>query len=384
MMSIKNIYAWLLGAGILGLVLFVLVDPQSDDEEKAYLWDESWAAIAYLPGEAAKEKSKIKFYRNQGLFQDELIVEAAVGEKPDAPLVSRRANATVKNIFRDWGRPEMKAVYKLEPAKREELGFSKEQGELHFYTDANAEPAILRMGNATKGGNRYVTSTYEDQSDLVFMIPSHIFNKLIHSYTSYREKRILSYPTDSYAKEVEVMYRDGKETKHFRIFQTREQKGEKTVEHWMDESGYEYPANLVRPLESHCKNLQIRYFNDDPKVSDFGAIQDLWQKAEKDFLTITVKLDMGKTSAFRVRKPAKPVKVGRDRLFLLQSSLGSEIDFAQANHAENVNNQVRRLLRSKALELKKKAAQKQKAEAKAKEGQSEKTPGAADKTGSSN
>ena len=331
-------YLWVAMIGLFALVLLVLIDPQTEQEmEKSRIWDESWQKIEYFKNPSESKEPDLRFTRKAGLVRDDFYVSTP------ASKAVRRGNATVRNIFRDWISPELKGIYRVDQKKLAQFSFTPISEEIRLYRSESSAPVVVRLGLKTGSGNRYITTTLPEHGGRVVIIPSHIINKFTYAPDSYRERKIIQFPANSYLSEVYVKDGGGKEPREFRIYREKIKKDGERTDVWTAESGDEIDASIARAIETYAKQLQINHFNDDAKVESPADAVKLWDQIGEDTMLVKIRIKGGEKYSIQVRDTGGKVRSGKQDLALIKSSSEPEIDYVYANILKNIRSQIDRI-----------------------------------------
>ncbi|MCR9142611.1 MAG: DUF4340 domain-containing protein [bacterium] len=345
-------------AGVL-ILLLILWGP-SDGEDSArdsIVWKEDWQVIEYYASADAPHPT-LRLIREPGLVSDSYFTEspAAVlaandtatdaaiegvteddGQSADAKpeYVRRRGGPSVTNTFRDWRRPKLNAYHRLSPEREAEFGLNEPEHVVRFYERPGGTPVELRAGVKSGGANRFVASTYYDHEDLLLIIGSYLFDKFTQSPFSYREKRILYYPTASFTREIRVTNKDGETLRLNAAQEPREQGAPLTIYRRYnpaDDSSTDIPNNIASPLDAAVKSMMIHRFRDE--AAEIGDAEALWEQAGKDFAEVKVDIAKGDSYWMRFRQ-APGIEATDEDLILIQSSVSIGTDWARRTAVEN-------------------------------------------------
>ncbi len=344
------------GAGVLILVL-ILWGPTGGEESSrdSIVWQEDWEVIEYYASPDDKYAA-LRLIREPGLIADEYFVESpatelakagadeSAGDEQDAnatdgapEYVRRRGGPTVTNIFRDWRRPKLNAYHQRSPERETEFGLNEPEHIVRFYESSGGDAVELRAGVKSGGANRFVTSSYYDHEGLLLIIGSYLFDKFTQGPFTYREKRILYYPTGSYTGEIRVRNEAGEKLRLTARQEEREQGGPLTLYQRQNEPGSEtsvtdIPLNIASPLDAAVKSLMIQRFRDEPEAREFGDAEQLWEQAGKNWAEIDITIAEGDSYWIHLRQaPA----VGDEDLVLIRSSVSMGTDWARRTAVEN-------------------------------------------------
>lgn len=352
--TVRNVILTAIPLIVLSLV--ILFGPGVEDKkDQSLLWQESWEKIEFIPAPRPQDKKSatepggkspdtdtrrantgaaktmtadraplpITFIRRGGFFRDRFLVRSPRGCRPKAPAGEHRAGGIVKNIFSEWSAPQLKAAYSdLPPEKLKDFGLTGRTPQIRLYSSENSDPVIVRTGGKLKNGNLFLTTSLPDHEKLVFAIAAHIVERLQKECISYREKRILIYPTKSHTARITVEYPDGK--KKIEIAQTRKEKKGRTVSEWRDGDGTLLPTGVAARFDNQCRQLQIRYFADDPAIPSDADGDRLWKETQKGEIKILVAIKGdGVRTIFIKKSPLAPEPGGR-RLALIRNDLDGD------------------------------------------------------------
>jgi hypothetical protein len=356
-----------IAAGVL-LVLLILVGPISEGGEgdrDSIVWKEDWQVIEYLPGseqapgptpDAAgyNQQPALRLIREAGLFADRYFVETP---GPDGAFVRRRGGPPVVNIFSDWRRPKLEAYYALSPERRVQAGLQSPEMRLRFFESPGDDPVEMQVGTQTGGAKRFVASNYADHSEQLLIVGSFLFDKFQREPFSFREKRILYYPANSYTRDIRLSAAgaDG-QLRRLRLSQEQSAQpegGPRIVytRHLPGQPSVEIPLNIASPLEAAIKGIMLHRFRDEPEALKWGDADRLWQQAGVDLAEIEVEIEKGESYWIRFRKvPAETAddsSPDADRgnpdsndAVLMQSSVEPGTDWGRLSAVENVLRQL--------------------------------------------
>ncbi len=339
-----------LAAGVLLLLIILRGPSETKDQQKdSILWEEDWQVIEYYPGDAAGDSDApaIRFVREPGLLADEYFVEAPgvnsdlkrVPDPEAGQFIRRRGGATVSNLFRDWRRPKLSGYAELTAERETEFGLDTPEHVLKLYLSPGGEPVVLRGGQKTGGANRMVGSSYGDHSGLVLITGSYLFDRFIQDPFTFREKRILYYPANSFTESISVVNAAGESLSLTqRKGETPDGKPLMIFRREADADGrpaVDLPLNLASPVDAAVKSLMIQNFRDEPLLAKYGGVQELWDAAGKDAAEIKVGIHDGDDYWVKLREV--PAAAGDD-LVLVRSSatIDGGIDWARRSALENV------------------------------------------------
>lgn len=336
------------GALVLLLILWGPVGGGESDRD-SIIWQEDWQLIEYYRG-SASERPALRLIREPGLVADEYFVETLpeadeasdIDPNPnekEPEYIRRRGGPSVSNLFRDWRRPKLNAYHELSSERETEFGLDRPEHIVRFYSSPTADPIELRAGKKSGGANRFAASNYHDHKDLLLIVGGYLFDKFTQGSYSYREKRILYYPTGSYTKEIIVRDPEGQPV---RVTLEQELRPEGTGGPLniyrrynvagASETTTEIPINIASPLDAAVKSMMIERFRDEPSARSLGDAEDLWNRAEKNFAEVEVEIEKGDQYWIHFRQV--PVPDGED-LILVRSSVSIGTDWARRTAIEN-------------------------------------------------
>ncbi|MEQ9365422.1 MAG: hypothetical protein RIF32_14345 [Leptospirales bacterium] len=362
-------------AGVLILILILWGPSGGEDSARdSIVWKEDWQVIEYYPNRDAKYPA-LRLIREPGLVSDQYFVETpakgpaaattnparhadatvaatngqdatgttsprgsgaaqpAVGDESEPRYVRRRGGPSVTNIFRDWRRPKLNAYHELSPERETEFGLDVPEHVVRFYERPGGAPIELRAGVKSGGANRFAASNYYDHEGLLLIVGSYLFDKFTQGPFTYREKRILYYPTDSFTREIRVKNKDGRTLRLNAKQEPREQGGPLTTyrrHNPADGSATEIPLNIASPLDAAVKSMMIDRFRDEDLR--FGDAEALWKQAGENFAEIGVDIHKGDSYWIHFRQAPD---VGDEDLILIQSSVSMGTDVARRSAVEN-------------------------------------------------
>jgi len=370
-MSRRTVYIILISISLVLLTSFILFGPGGEKKKKqSFLWEKSWEIIEYVPPEGSADRSEkkidikkkfpekgkkkkrkrdpnrgkilIRFEKNSGLFEDSFSVTSPRGGIPKSPLVKRRGNNTVKNIFNDWGKPRLKGVYEFDEKRIEKLGITPDSAKLKLFSSKSAKSVVITMSEKTRSGKIYFTTNLSEHRGLVFVGVGYVRDKFSLSYKNFRESRLLIYPSKSYTEKLTVTHIRGGKKKTIHLIQNKgERKGRPHYE-WSNSKGKILSRGIVTRLESLCKQLRIYMFQDDLRLKDVGKPDLLWKSA-KDEVIVEVSINGGKSYTIHLKNPSKEIKINKYELVLLRTSLEKTIDFSQKRLMDGIIRQMKRV-----------------------------------------
>lgn len=339
-----------IAAGVLLLLLILWGPSESDDQQRdSILWEENWQVIEYYPGDAAGDSDApaIRFVREPGLLADDYFVEAPGANSdlkrvpdPDAgQFIRRRGGATVSNLFRDWRRPKLSGYAELTAEREADFGLDAPEHVLKMYKSPGGEPVVLRGGKKTGGANRMVASSYSEHAGLVLITGSYLFDRFIQDPVTFREKRILYYPANSYTESIDVVNSAGESVsltqrrgetpdgKPLMIFRREAQADGRPA--------VDLPLNLASPVDAAVKSLMIQNFRDEPLLAKYGDAETLWDAAGQDAAEIKIGIHGGDDYWIKLREVPPATE---DDLVLVRSSatIDGGVDWARRSGLENI------------------------------------------------
>lgn len=304
-----------LGAAALVVALILFGPGQEPENPSAVLWKESWEVVEYYE---APDRLKYRFVRDSGLFQDRYFFEGApLDGASGAALVRYRGNYNVKNLFTDWQKPQLRALYNANPdlLKQSELEGARPQ--LRFYSRAGAEPIVVNIGKTNAANATYITTDYSEHRGALALLPSYLFEKVKYDAVQYRERRFLDISGDAFIQTVETSFISQDKNQRLVLRQERrkvesESEGETpptvaTEAVWLrqDANGAaELPKNLVNQFDGALRQIQRDRFADEPAPPRPESARDLWSRAGANLLELKVQLSEGESPApISVRRP---------------------------------------------------------------------------------
>lgn len=352
-----------IAAGVL-LLLFILWGPSESEEQQrdSILWLENWEVIEYYPGapaedadpQAAAESAafqiadtpSIRFIREPGLLGDEYFVEAPpansdltrIPEAKAGAFIRRRGGATVSNLFRDWRRPKLSGYAELSAEREAEFRLDQPEHVLKFYASPGADPIILRGGKKTGGANRMAASNYGDHSELLLIVGSYLFDRFIQDPFTFREKRVLVYPANSFTNSISIVNAEG-ETLHLTQRRTERPDGGPLMQFRREAAdgrpAVDLPLNLASPVDGAVKSLMIQNFRDEPLLARYGDPQQLWDAAGKHTARIEIGIEDGEEYWIELREV--PAATDDDLVLMRASStIDQGVDWARRSAMENL------------------------------------------------
>ncbi len=346
-----------LGAAALVVALILFGPGQEPENPSAALWKESWAVVEYYE---APDRLKYRFVRESGLFQDRYFFEGApLDSAPGAALVRYRGNYNVKNLFTDWQKPQLRALYNANPdlLKQSELEGARPQ--LRFYSRAGADPIVVNIGKTNAANATYITTDYSEHRGALVLLPSYLFEKVKYDAVQYRERRFLDITGDAFIESVEADFTSQEKKQRLVLHQERrkvESEGENpapvsTEAVWLrqEASGAaELPKNLVNQFDGALRQIQRDRFADEPSPPRRESPRELWARAGDNLLELKVKLSEGESPApIRVRRPpavapAAPAASASDatEFYLIQSADDEAVHWVSASVIDNLLTQA--------------------------------------------
>ena len=348
------------------VLLFILWGPVGEgDEQESILWKEDWQVIEYVPGVAPddtgdeatnaepatatstkvemKNAPTLRVIRVPGLLEDQYFVEtpAAAAESSAQQYVRRRGGPSIANMFREWRRPKLAGYYTSTPERLRDLGLNRPEHIVRFYSSPNGKAVELGAGNKSGGANRFVSSTYADHAGLVLLVGGHLFDKFTQDPFSYRERRILYYPSDSYTKEIRVKDAQGRALRitlnqEAAPSQPQQQAGPRSTYYRHDDAtgdATEIPLNIASPLDAAVKSMMIQTFRDEPAAERLGDAEKLWQAAGKNYAEVEVQIAKGDQYWLHFREA--PGRAEGDDVILMRTSVSKGTDWARRTAVEN-------------------------------------------------
>lgn len=304
-----------LGAAALVVALILFGPGQEPENPSAVLWKESWEVVEYYE---APDRLKYRFVRDSGLFQDRYFFEGApLDGASGAALVRYRGNYNVKNLFTDWQKPQLRALYNANPdlLKQSELEGARPQ--LRFYSRAGADPIVVNIGKTNAANATYITTDYSEHRGALALLPSYLFEKVKYDAVQYRERRFLDISGDAFIQTVETSFISQDKNQRLVLRQERrkvesESEGETpptvaTEAIWLREDANgaaELPKNLVNQFDGALRQIQRDRFADEPAPPRPESARDLWSRAGANLLELKVQLSEGESPApISVRRP---------------------------------------------------------------------------------
>lgn len=271
-----------------------------------------------------------RFIRDAGFFTDAYFVES--NDSAGNP-VRRRGGYTVKNIFSDWSKLRYTALYPVA---------DQDAGKFGPYTDIielkrSGKSTIVRIGKKHTSGNQFIRVEHPDHKNRVYLVQGFLSDRFRANPFSFREKRIVNYPNDSYTEKLGLQMRAG-DKMNFRAEKTM--KDNMPIFKWYDQKGTELPVNLITPMDNVAKLIEISRFRDEPEVQSYGNPDTLWAQLNADDANIEIKVKGGDSYVIRVRRPNLSITDGTRKLALIQTSLEPGTDYADLSSLENLERQV--------------------------------------------
>ncbi len=356
-----------LGAAALVVGLILFGPGQEPENPSAVLWKESWEVVEYYE---APDRLKYRFVRESGLFQDRYFFEGAplagAAAAPDAPLVRFRGNYNVKNLFTDWQKPQLRALYNANPDLLKQSDLEGARPQLRFYSRAGADPIIVNIGKTNAANATYIITDYSEHRGALALLPSYLFEKVKYDAVQYRERRLIDISGEAFIETVEASFLSQNKNQRLVLRQERrrvESEGEnpapvspasiEAVWFRQDSSGAaELPKNLVNQFDGALRQLQRDRFADEPAPPRPEAPRDLWTRAGSDLLELKVTLSEGESPAtIRVRRPPAtdasaaiaPAAAGAPEaaeFYLIQSADDEAVHWVNASVIDNLLTQA--------------------------------------------
>ena len=281
------------------------------------------------PAEETKGRLALKFIRRSGLFRDQFEVLTPFGGERGAREVRRRGSGAVRNIFATWGKLVVKGIYtQAEAGDPVRLGLSGGAPRVLLYESRSRSPVTVVLGRKMKNGQMFIKSDKDGES--LYLVPAG--EEFRNTYLSYRDRRVLSYPTKSYTARMSVKQGD----RAVLLTQRRvEVKGTEQPE-WQDSRGRIIPAQRANGLESALRQVNITRFPDEPDLRAYGDPEALWLRAG-DPLLAEVSIHGGDVITIEYRLPSAPVSPGGHELVLLRNSLDGTVDFADRSQYDSLS-----------------------------------------------
>ncbi len=285
--------------------------------------------------EAQKEREKgnilpKKFIREGGFFTDAYFVES---NDAAGTAVRRRGGYTVKNIFSDWSKLRYTALY---PVAEQDLA------KFGPYTDTielrkSGKVTVVRLGRKHTSGNQFVRVEDPDHKGRVYLIQGFLSDRFHAPAVSFRDKRIVNYPADSYTEKLGIQMRSG-DKMNFRA--EKAMKDNMPIFKWYDHKGAELAVNLITPMDNVAKLIEIARFRDEVEVQALGNPDALWSQVNHDDAAIEIKVKGGDSYVIRVRRPNIALTDGTRKLALIQTSLEPGTDYVDLSSLDNLERQV--------------------------------------------
>lgn len=328
-MSRRSVYLILGALTVLVFLYLLILGPEVEERQEAYVWKESWSKIRYeKPGDDAATRTLV---RRAHFFKDEFFVKSGKEEQ------FFPGGYSVTNIFIDWDKLKLLGSYTVENSKLTSYGITDQSPRVLFYKNENGDPVTIRIGNRN-GGNLFITSSLPEHKDRLLIISGYMADKFSAAPLSFRENRLLTYSADQYDEELEIHY--GENASSSIVLKQKKRKKEDHEEfYWIAEDGSEIPVQFAAPLDNFCKQIQIFKFNDDPDVASLGQARTLWNESRDD-MVIRVSVAKGGETTIRFRSPNKPLVFNNSPLVLVGSSSGDTINYAEKRIRDGILLQI--------------------------------------------
>lgn len=305
----------------------ILLGPNVEEKQaNPTLWNKSFVKIEY---DDPTNEHHVVITRDAGFTKDDFLV---FGTSKGKPVEKRKGGQNAKNIFSDWSKPKVNAIYDTTPEKKRELGLDENAKSFLLYESSDAKPIRVIYGKNTSSGHKAIATDRPEDANKIYLIGSFLVDRLKMAPKELREKRLIHFTTDSFTEKLVVRYQ-GSDTG---FSQKRDKVDGKEKATFYDLTGKSIPLQVATPLDQVVRVLEIAMFRDDFDID----IESAWDEARDREIQFRIDLFGGGHYDISMRKQKQNIAGNGRDLVMIRKKDGEGIDFVDITHYNNATKAI--------------------------------------------